>query len=80
MTDRLSRQERRRLERVARKAYLGQPYVLRQLADAHAFLRGHVTIAQIAHDPWCPKLRGGPCRCDPEITDETLPVAGEAER
>jgi hypothetical protein len=74
----LTRQERRRLERVAAKAYLRQPYVVRQLADADALPRGHITIANIAHDDWCPKLRGGLCRCNPEITYEPLPAAGGA--
>jgi hypothetical protein len=77
-TPRLSRQERRRLARVAAKQYVGQPYILRQLADADAFPRGRVTIANVAHDDWCPRLRGGLCRCEPEIAYETLPVVGEA--
>jgi hypothetical protein len=72
---RLTRRERRRLERVAAKAHLKQPYILRQLAAADAFPRGRVTIANVFHDDWCPKLRGGLCRCDPEITYETLEAA-----
>jgi hypothetical protein len=77
MTDALSRQERRRLERLAKKAYLRQPYLVRQLADAKTFPRGRVTIANVYHDDWCPRLRGGLCRCDPEITYETLPPVEE---
>jgi hypothetical protein len=80
VTDALSRQERRRLERLAKKAYLRQPYVARQLADADAFPRGRVTLVSVFHDPWCPRLRGGLCRCDPEIAYEVLPVSEDAGR
>jgi hypothetical protein len=80
MTDTLSRQERRRLERLARKAYLRQPYVARQLANAKTFPRVRVTIANVYHDDWCPRLRGGLCRCDPEIAYEVLPVSEDAGR
>jgi hypothetical protein len=65
---RLTRRERRRLERLARKQYLRQPYLQRQLAA-------------IAADPSLAtrgRLAGGFCECDPIISFETLPPAAEA--
>lgn len=77
-TTNLTRQERRRLERERVKAALRQPYLERQLAavsaDPSIAPPGHVSIASVLHDDWCPKLTGGLCRCDPEITFETLPT------
>lgn len=28
---------------------------------------GRIYEARISHDDWCPLLKGGPCRCDPDI-------------
>lgn len=56
-------------------AYLAQPYV-RELERAKALgfasgaipLRpGTVHYVEVRHDGDCPKLRGGLCRCQPEL-------------
>jgi hypothetical protein len=35
---------------------------------------GRASIVTIRHDDWCPKLTGGPCRCDADVV-----VEGEEE-
>lgn len=78
MTERrLSRQERRRLERVRAKALMRQPYITKQLqalsTDPTLAAPGTLTIGTVFHDEWCPKLSGGLCRCDPDLTFEPTP-------
>jgi hypothetical protein len=29
---------------------------------------GTVGLVMVAHDDWCPKIKGGPCRCDPDVS------------
>ncbi len=38
-----------------------------KLARALMEKRGQVVTIDIAHEPWCPELKGGECRCDPDI-------------
>ena len=40
---------------------------------------GMVGRIDVAHDDWCPKLRGGPCNCDPDLSIrwEPAPVGGK---
>ncbi len=38
------------------------------VVKAGGFAPGAVMDVQYRHDPGCPKLVGGPCRCDPEVT------------
>jgi hypothetical protein len=44
--------------------------------DLFAFVAGHdpgVYVATIAHDDWCPALRGGECRCEPDVSIAPIP-------
>jgi len=66
-TPTLTRRERRQLERVAVKARRGQPYIESLLAAGATLPRGSVSIVEVLHDDWCPKMRGGLCRCQPDI-------------
>ena len=66
-TPHLTRQERRRLEREAAKAQLRQPYIKPVIAAGKAMPAGTVSVVEVRHDDWCPKLSGGICRCEPEI-------------
>ncbi|MDP9473384.1 MAG: hypothetical protein M3Q71_22430 [Chloroflexota bacterium] len=72
----LSRQERRRLERIRAKALARQPYIAKQLAaiatDPALTMPGAVTIGHVFHDAWCPRLSGGLCRCNPDLTFEPV--------
>ena len=63
----LTRHERRQLERVAAKAQCGQPYMEPLLEAGLTAPAGSVSIVEVSHDDWCPKLRGGLCRCQPDI-------------
>jgi hypothetical protein len=69
---RLTRQERRRLERARAKAYMRQPHIadLAAEADAGMFQPGTVTTQRVLHDDWCPIFTCGICRCIPDITYE----------
>ncbi|MFL5760322.1 MAG: hypothetical protein ACJ8F2_01250 [Xanthobacteraceae bacterium] len=74
----LTRQQRRHLARVKAKAFDRQPYIAAIAGATPAgFPAGRVTIAHIAHEPHCPLLNGGLCRCAPEITFETWPTRAE---
>jgi hypothetical protein len=33
----------------------------------HGIRPGTVTDTWVLHDPDCPRLRDGPCRCDPDV-------------
>lgn len=66
-TPHLTRQERRRLERAAAKARLKQPYIKPVVAAGQEQPAGTVSIVEVRHDDWCPKLQGGICRCNPDI-------------
>ena len=37
---------------------------------------GSVVALEYRHDSGCPKLAGGACRCDPEVTATIQPAAG----
>ena len=75
--ERLTRQERRRLARVAAKARNRQPY-MRGLATIGATQpRGSLVIVDVGHDDWCPRLRGGLCRCDPDIVVRDVRASGD---
>ncbi len=39
---------------------------------------GSVVLIDVAHDAECPKLAGGGCRCDPEVSASISPAAGAA--
>ncbi len=66
-TQRLTRHERRKLERVAARAWRGQSYIDPMLEAGLAAPAGSVSIVEVSHDDWCPKLHGGLCRCEPDI-------------
>ncbi len=66
-TSPLTRRERRQLERVAAKARRGQPYIESLLAAGATLPASSVSIVEVLHDDWCPKLRGGLCRCEPDV-------------
>ena len=36
--------------------------------------RGALVIFDYGHDDWCPKLLGGACRCDPDLTATIRPA------
>ena len=38
---------------------------------------GETEHVMIAHDDWCPKLKGGPCRCDPDVSIQKEPPTEE---
>jgi len=63
----LTRHERRKLARVAAKARRGQPYIEPIIEAGLAAPAGTVSIVEVSHDDWCPKLHGGLCRCQPDI-------------
>jgi hypothetical protein len=69
---RLSRQERRALERARAKAEADQPYISKLYPPEEALAPGSVTIALVGHDDWCPKLVGGLCRCNPDVVYERI--------
>ncbi len=69
----LTRRERRQLERVAAKARRQQPYIEPVLEAGQALPRGSLSIIDVRHDSWCPKLHGGLCRCQPDIVTHTYP-------
>ena len=35
---------------------------------------GKIYNVTISHDDWCPLLKGGPCRCDPDVSQEEVPL------
>lgn len=35
-----------------------------------------VTLLEIAHDAGCPKVAGGACKCNPEVTAAIHPATG----
>jgi hypothetical protein len=44
------------------------PYIDALIAHAKTIAKpGQVAEVTIYHDPWCPRLRGGSCQCEPEI-------------
>ncbi len=63
----LTRRERRQLERTAAKARRGQPYLAGAIAAGQLLPAQSVSIVEVQHDSWCPKLAGGLCRCEPDI-------------
>jgi len=69
----LTRRERRQLARVAARARRGQPYLAQVIAAGQSLPPQSVSIVEVRHDDWCPKLAGGLCRCEPDIvTREVL--------
>ncbi len=71
----LTRRERRQLERVAAKARRQQPYIAPVLAAGQALPPGSLSIIDVRHDSWCPKLQGGVCRCQPDVVPHTYPAS-----
>ena len=63
----LTRRECRQLERAAAKARRGQSYVARVIEAGQSLPAESVSIIEVRHDDWCPKLAGGLCRCQPDI-------------
>ncbi len=63
----LTRRERRQLECVAIKARRRQSYIAPVIEAGQALPSGSLSIIEVRHDAWCPKLAGGICRCEPEI-------------
>lgn len=45
----------------------GTGYVDRVLEFARTREPGTVTVVRVEHDPDCPRLVNGPCRCAPDI-------------
>lgn len=65
----MNREERRRAERENKKWE-------KQLKDAiakGALQPGSLTIMNVYHDNWCPKLNGGDCTCDPDADFRIVP-------
>ncbi len=52
----LTRRERRQLERVAVKVRRYQPYIALVLAAGTSLPRGSLSVIDVRHDDWCPKL------------------------
>lgn len=76
----LSRQQRRALERTRAKQYEQQPYVQLQRDVFAPFLEpGRVYLSDVYHDDWCPFLSGGFCECEPEIVMRRLAKDGSIE-
>ena len=63
----LTRSERRQLERVAAKARQRQSYIAPVIEAGQALPSGSLSIIEVRHDDWCPKLAGGICRCQPDL-------------
>jgi len=66
-TQHLTRRERRQLERAAANARQRQPYITPVIEAGQSLPAGSLSIIEVRHDDWCPKLVGGICRCAPEI-------------
>jgi hypothetical protein len=43
-------------------------YIDRVLAFGATVKPGEIARVHVMHDPRCPRLRNGPCRCTPDIT------------
>jgi hypothetical protein len=65
--ERLTRRERRALDRVAAKARARQPYVAPVIEAGQSAPPASLMIVTVSHDSWCPKLAGGLCRCRPDV-------------
>lgn len=67
----MSKQNRRLGGKLPPAAYLSQPYVKRldELVNAGAlpYVPGTTAGLLVKHDPDCPRLTGGLCRCTPEL-------------
>ncbi len=55
---------------------MSPPYLVQILAlhAAGHLRRGRVHHIDVLHDDWCPRLRGGDCRCDPELVLDGRPL------
>jgi hypothetical protein len=53
---------------------VSERYVEREVAafESGRIPRGRVALVNVAHDDWCPKLTGGACTCDPDMTATIL--------
>ena len=49
---------------------LDEAYFPKLLTAMAAAKPGKTSIVTIRHDDWCPKLMGGPCRCDADVVVE----------
>jgi hypothetical protein len=49
---------------------LDEAYYPKVMALKLDFSKPGVTIIRVRHDDTCPKLKGGPCRCDAEVEAE----------
>jgi hypothetical protein len=49
---------------------LDEAYFPKLLTAMAGATPGKASIVTIRHDDWCPKLAGGPCRCDADVVVE----------
>jgi hypothetical protein len=49
---------------------LDEAYIPKLLTAMAGAKSGKASIVIIRHDDWCPKLAGGPCRCDADVVVE----------
>ena len=49
---------------------LDEAYFPKLLTAMSGAKPGRASIVTIRHDDWCPKLTGGPCRCDADVVVE----------
>jgi hypothetical protein len=49
---------------------LDEAYYPKVMAAMRGVIPGKVFLVTVAHDDWCPKLSGGPCRCDADVVLE----------
>lgn len=59
----------------------GASYVgfMQEVKEAGGLAPGTINLLNYAHDDRCPRLRGGDCRCDPEVS-MTIYASGESVR
>ena len=49
---------------------LDEAYYPKLMVAMRGIKPGEVSIVTVGHDDWCPKLTGGPCRCDADVVVE----------
>jgi hypothetical protein len=47
-----------------------EAYYPKVMAAMRGVMPGKVFLVTVEHDDWCPKLSGGPCRCDADVVLE----------
>lgn len=65
--DNLTRHQRRKLAALQRNQRTRQPYISDAVRLTGDLSPGTIATATVRHDQWCPRLRGGLCRCRPDV-------------